>query len=224
MNFEPGKRIVIVGASGHGLVALEAAVAQGYEVAGFLDSFKPEGLEVLGYKVLGRPDNLPALMQEHRFTAGFLAISNNMIRSAVAANVRAIAPEFKFVTVVHPTAWVSPSATLGEGTLVLTGAIVHAMCNVGVHSIINTKASLDHESTVGAFASLLPGVTTGGSVTIGDFSCICAGTTISHNVKIGRHTVVGAGSVILKDIPDEVLAYGSPGIAARPRKPEERHF
>ena len=217
-------RIVILGASGHGMVALEAALAQGYEVAGFLDSFKPTGLEVLGHRILGHPDHLPALMTEHRFTGGFLAISNNLTRSIVAENVERLAPDFKFVSIVHPRAWVSPSAALGPGTLVMTGAIVHAACVVGDHAIVNTKASLDHEAEVGAFASLLPSVTTGGNVRVGEFSCICAGSTLSHQVKVGRHTVVGAGSLVLHDLPDEVLAYGSPACVIRARRPDERHF
>ncbi len=217
-------RIVIIGASGHGLVTLEAAVAQGYEVAGFLDSFKPVGLEVLGRQVLGSPDDLPSLMRKHHFAGGILAVSNNLIRSQVAVHVRRLAPAFQFVTVIHPRAWVSPTATLGEGTLVLTGAIIHAACSVGEHAIVNTKASLDHESSLGDFASLLPGVTTGGGVRVGEFSCVCAGSTLSHQVKIGRHTVIGAGSLVLEDLPGEVLAFGSPARIIRARKPDERHF
>lgn len=217
-------RIAIIGASGHGLVTLEAALAQGYEVAGFLDSFKPIGLEVLGYRVIGHPENLLSLMQEHLFTGGILAVSNNRTRTIVAEKVRKLAPDFEFITVVHPHAWVSPSAKIGAGTLVLTGAIVHACCQVGEHAIINTKVSLDHESKLGAFASLLPGVTTGGLVQIGDFSCVCAGSTLSHQVVIGRHTVVGAGSLVLRNLPDEVIAYGVPARVIRQRQPDERHF
>jgi sugar O-acyltransferase (sialic acid O-acetyltransferase NeuD family) len=217
-------RIAILGASGHGLVTLEAALAQGYEVAGFLDSFKPVGLEVLGHRVIGHPDQLPALMREHHFSGGILAVSNNLTRSIVAEKVRQLAPDFKFATVVHPRAWVSPSATLGPGTLVLTGAIIHACCQVGEQVIVNTKVSLDHESKLGAFASLLPGVTTGGDVQVGDYSCVCAGSTLSHQIVIGRHTVVGAGSLVLRNLPDEVIAFGVPARVIRSRRPDERHF
>lgn len=221
---QPLPRIVILGASGHGLVTLEAAIAQGYDVAGFVDSFKPVGLEVLGRQILGHPDNLAALMRQHRFDSGILAVSNNFTRSVVAANVKRVAPDFRFVSVVHPRAWISPSATIGIGTLVLPGAIVHTSCVVGEHAIVNTKVSLDHESELGPFASLLPGVTTGGGVRVGEFSCVCAGSTLSHQVKIGRHTMVGAGSLVLKDLPDEVLAFGSPARVVRSRRPDERHF
>lgn len=217
-------RIVIVGASGHGLVTLEAALAQGYEVAGFLDSFKPVGYEVFGYRVLGHPDDLAFLMKKHSFTGGVLAISNNFSRFCVASKISQLVPNFEFATIIHPSAWISPSAVIGVGTLVLTGAIIHARCQVGIHAIINTKASLDHESKLGNFASILPGVTTGGAVQIGDFSCICAAVTLSHKAVVGRHTVVGAGSLVLRSLPDEVLAYGIPARVIRARKQDECHF
>lgn len=216
--------IFIVGASGHGMVALEAARAQGYTVAGFLDTFKPEGTTLLGATVLGQPSDLPALMQKHCVAAGFLAVSNNFVRSQVARQLAEIAPSFGFVTVVHPTAWISPTATLGPGTLVLAGAVVSAGCVVGEHAIINTKASLDHESEMEDFASLLPGVTTGGAVRIGTCSCICAGSTLVHQVQIGRHTMVGAGSLVLRDLPADSLCYGAPARIVRARQPDERHF
>jgi sugar O-acyltransferase (sialic acid O-acetyltransferase NeuD family) len=217
-------RIFIIGASGHGLVVLEAAIAQGYDVAGWVDSFKGLGTMVAGHAIVGKPNDLAALMQDHHVNGGILAISDNSVRAAVAAEIQSSVPDFRFVTVVHPSAWVSPSATLGEGSLVLAGAVVNAACRVGIHCIINTKSSLDHESEMEPFASILPGVTTGGGVKIGSFSCVCAGSILSHRVAIGRHTVVGAGSTVLTDLPSEVLAFGTPAKVHRPRAIGERHF
>lgn len=216
--------IFIIGASGHGMVTLEAARAQGYTVAGFLDSFKPVGTTLLDATVLGKPADLPALMQSHGVNAGILAVSHNFTRAQVARQIIDIAPSFVFVTVIHPTAWISPTATLGAGTLVLAGAVVNAACVVGAHAIINTKASLDHESEMEDFTSLLPGVTTGGAVKIGTGSCVCAGSTLVHQVRIGRHTMVGAGSLVLRDLPDQSLCFGAPARVVRARQPDERHF
>ncbi|MFN0128179.1 MAG: acetyltransferase [Verrucomicrobiales bacterium] len=216
--------ILIIGASGHGMVAADAARAQGYGVAAFLDSFKPEGSECLGARVIGKPADLPALMERQGLTTGFLAISNNFIRAQVASQLAALAPGFRFATIIHPAAWVSPTATVAEGTLILAGAVVNAACRVGAHAIVNTKASLDHESEMEPFSSLLPGVTTGGAVRIGECACVCAGATLVHQVRIGSHTVVGAGSLVLCDLPDSSLCYGAPARVIRPRQPDERHF
>ncbi len=218
------QRIFIFGASGHGLVTMEAAVAQGHVVVGWIDSFKPAGSKVAGLAILGTPDQLPELMTKHQASVGILAISDNWIRSEVAAKIRGAMPGFEFVNVVHPRAWVSPSTHLGSGVLVLAGAVINAACTVGDHCIVNTKASLDHDSEMKPYSSILPGVTTGGGVKIGAWSCVGAGSTLAHRVNIGDHTLVGAGSTVLGDIPARVLAFGTPAAIYRSREIGERHF
>jgi sugar O-acyltransferase (sialic acid O-acetyltransferase NeuD family) len=218
-------RLVIVGASGHALVALDAALRQGAcEVAGFLDSFKPAGQVVAGYPILGHPDDVDALMQEHRFQRVFLGISDNVTRQAVYERMRAVAPDLVLTSIIHPASCIAASARIGPGTLVLAGAIVNAGCVVGENCIINTKASLDHDSELKPYASMLPGVTTGGNVVIGRYSCVCIGATLSHRVTIGEHTFIGAGAVVLKDVPACALACGVPAEVIRSRKPGEKHF
>jgi acetyltransferase-like isoleucine patch superfamily enzyme len=60
------------------------------------------------------------------------------------------------------------------------------------------------------FCSINPGVNIAGNVTIGEGTTIGMGTNILNQVKIGKNTIIGAGSVVTKDIPDNVIAYGSP--------------
>ena len=49
-----------------------------------------------------------------------------------------------------------------------------------------------------------------GTITIGKNSFIGCRTIILPNVKIGDNTIIGAGSIVNKDIPDNVVAAGSP--------------
>jgi len=218
-------RAIIVGASGHGIVALDAALRQKhYDIIGFLDSFKPVGQIVAGLPILGHPDQLCTLMKQHDFRRGFLGISENWTRHVVYEKIKTLAPDFELVSIIHPMSSVAESAKIDKGTLILAGAVVNSGCRVGENCIINTKASLDHDSEMKPYASILPGVTTGGDVEIGAFSCVCIGAVLSHRVKIGEHTFVGAGAVVLKDIPSHVLAYGVPTRVIRKRSEGERHF
>jgi sugar O-acyltransferase (sialic acid O-acetyltransferase NeuD family) len=219
------ERIVIVGSSGHSIVALDAALrTEQYEMAGWLESFKPAGQIVAGFPILGHPDQLPALMKQHRFTKGFVGISDNWTRHMVWEKLRAAAPDFELVCLIHPGSYVAGTVRIEKGTLVLAGAVVNPGCIVGDNCIINTKASLDHDSEMKPYASLLPGVTTGGNVVVGNYSCVCAGATLSHRVIIGEHTVIGAGAVVLKDVPAYSLAYGVPAKVIRSRTAGEKHF
>lgn len=217
--------MVIVGSSGHSIAALDAALRMNaYRMIGWLDTFKPAGEIVAGYEVLGSPVNIEQVMKNHGFTKVFLGISNNYTRRMVWETMKAAAPDLELVSVVHPLSCVSPTAQIGAGTLVMGGAVINPGCSIGENCIVNTKASLDHDSVMKPYASILPGVTTGGNVSVGTCSCVCLGSTVSHGIKIGEHSYVGAASAVIRDIPDYVLAYGVPAKVVRSRTEDEKHF
>jgi acetyltransferase-like isoleucine patch superfamily enzyme len=77
---------------------------------------------------------------------------------------------------------------------------------------------------LGDFASLAPNVATGGGCEIGDFTALSIGTVLTHGRTIGHHTVIGAGSVVVRDIPELVVAYGSPARIVRDRSPGDPYL
>ena len=132
------KRIVIIGASGHGKVACEAAESQGYEIVGFLDSNLACGKEVLGYRVIGKPVDILILSKKYNYIGYFVAISNNYIRAVVSEQVTELASELLIVSIIHRQSIVSKRAKIEEGVLILAGAIVNSDCVVKKGAIINT--------------------------------------------------------------------------------------
>ncbi len=82
-------------------------------------------------------------------------------------------------------------------------------------AVINTAATLDHESHVGPFAHIAPGCGIAGRVMIGEGAFIGLGTQVIDKIRIGRWTTVGAGSVVVRDLPAGVTALGIP---AKPKK------
>jgi len=218
-------RIILIGASGHGRVALDAALCQNrFEVIGWADSNIAEGMLVAGRPVLGKTADMARIASEHDLHGFFLAISDNVTRASVHAMIRASVPDLDFVSIVHPSAVVASNATVGPGSLLLAGAVLNSMATIGTGCIVNTRASLDHDGIMHPWSSLLPGVVTGGNIELGEFSCVCIGAVLAHKVRIGEHTVVGAGAVVLSDLPPCTLAYGVPARVIRDRKPGERHF
>ncbi|MDB4945196.1 MAG: hypothetical protein JWP97_4730 [Labilithrix sp.] len=111
---------------------------------------------------------------------------------------------------VHPAAFVCPSASLGAGSQVLGMAVVASEARLGRACILNHKASADHESVLGDGVHLAPGSTLCGCVTLGDHVMIGAGAVVLPRVTIGAGTMVGAGSVVTRDLPAGVVAYGNP--------------
>jgi sugar O-acyltransferase (sialic acid O-acetyltransferase NeuD family) len=218
-------RLVIVGAAGHGLVVAEVATrAGGFELVGFLDSGKPPGPGPGRLPILGPLEAVAELAVVHRFTDCLVAVGHNAARRSCVERMAALAPGLRFPAVVHPTAVVAAGVVLGDGTVVMARAVVNPGCVLGRHCIVNTGSCLDHESRLDDFASLAPGVVTGGNVSIGARSAVCLGAQIIHGIRIGSDAVVGAGALVLHDVPDACVVYGRPARHIRSRTAVDRYM
>ncbi|MCR5152245.1 MAG: acetyltransferase [Prevotella sp.] len=184
----------LYGASGHAKVITDIIEALGDHVDGFIDDNEALS-ELLGIPVTHGYEGQNPLI---------ISIGSNKIRRMIAERLNA-----RYVTAIHPQAIISPRATVGEGSVVMQGAILQSCVSVGKHCIINTGASVDHDCQVGDYVHVSPHATLCGNVTVGEGTWIGAGTTVIQGVRIGRWCVVGAGSVVTKDIPDGYLAAGN---------------
>ncbi|NLO70867.1 MAG: acetyltransferase [Porphyromonadaceae bacterium] len=185
----------LYGASGHAKVIIDILEAQGKVISGLIDD-NPKVKELLGY---------PVFHEKSKKSPLIISIGDNKIRRKVTEQLEQVT----FETAFHPSAIISPNCTIGEGTVVMQGAIIQSSSRIGNHCIINTAASVDHDCTIEDFVHISPNSTLCGNVSIGEGTWIGAGTVITPGVKIGKWCVIGAGSVVTKNIPDDSLAYGN---------------
>jgi sugar O-acyltransferase (sialic acid O-acetyltransferase NeuD family) len=218
-------KVVIVGASEHGKVVADVIEREGkYAILGWIDSYKPAGGEFFGYPMLGAEDTLLDLWRQREIVGGLVAIGDNWTRGRVVEKLLALAPDFDFVTAVHPSAQIARGVRVGAGTVLMAGVVVNSDSRVGAHCILNTRSALDHDCVMDDFSSLAPGVTTGGVVRIGAYSAVSLGANIIHGKNIGAHTVIGAGALVRTDIPDHCVAYGVPARVIRRRAEGEKYL
>ena len=111
---------------------------------------------------------------------------------------------------IHPKAIVSSSASIDKGCQILAGSVIGSDVNLNRCVIVNTSASVDHECCLHEGVHIAPGATLCGCVDVGSYSLIGPGTVIIPHIKIGFDTIIGAGSVVTRDIPDNVVAWGTP--------------
>ena len=116
----------------------------------------------------------------------------------------------KFINIIHDGLDISNTSKLGRGVLINSKVSIAAHTTIGDFVSINRHVSIGHHTNIGKYCSINPGVNIAGNVTIGEGTTIGMGTNILHQVKIGKNSIIGAGSVVTKDIPDNVVAYGSP--------------
>ncbi|MCB9671461.1 MAG: acetyltransferase [Alphaproteobacteria bacterium] len=205
--------LLVVGAGGHGAVVVDAARASGWEVVGFADGREEaRGTGRLGVHVVavGEDEGIAlALAGGHHVV---VAIGAPRVRGRIAD--RYAAAGVPLATVVHPTAWISPASTVGEGTVVFAGCIVQAGTRVGRSCILNTGCTVDHDTVLEDLVHLSPGVHMGGTVHVGEGTHLGVGVSVRNNVRIGSWSVVGVGAAVVSDLPDDVVCIGVP---ARPR-------
>ena len=184
----------LFGASGHGKVIKDIIEANGQEVEAFIDD-NPEISELSGK---------PVLHGETRLSPMVVSIGVNATRKKVVEKL-----DCTFGTAIHPSAVLSPSAYIEEGTVVMPGVLINVDSTIGKHCIINTGVSIDHECIIEDYVHISPHATLCGNVSVGEGTWVGAGTTIIQGVKVGRWCVIGAGSIVTKDIPDGWLAVGN---------------
>lgn len=209
--------LAIIGAGGHALSVWDAALSAGFEPVAFVDPRKP-----------GNLCSLPVVSAVHELdesvTQLALGIGANFLREIEFSRLRDETSKYKFPPIVHRSAWVSPSASLGAGAVVLSMASVGAGCNVGDGAILNTSSSLDHNSELLAFASLGPGAHTGGGVRIRERTMVGLNAGIFPGVVVGNDSVVGAHSMLTEDIESHSVAIGVPARVTRQRGTNESYY
>ncbi len=117
------------------------------------------------------------------------------------------------LTIVHRTAFVAATASVGEGCQILAQAAVCTDVKLDKCVIINTATSVDHDCIIGAGSHLAPGVRLAGEVTVGARVFIGTGAIVLPRIRIGDDAVIGAGAVVTRDVPANMTVLGNP---ARP--------
>ncbi len=220
------KKLYILGSSGHAKVILDIARSMNiYESIMFLDPLKKKGELINDSLVYGNEDdvlNIHSLNLDH--VDFFIGIGDNALREKIYTNLIKKNRNIFFTTLIHPSAIISKYSTIGNGSVIMPGVIINTNSIIGNFSIINTKAAVDHDCTVEDFSSLAPGVTLGGNVSIGKFSSIGLGANIIHGIKIGSEVVVGANSLVMNDLHNNKVYYGSPCKEVRSRNHGDKYL
>ena len=113
-------------------------------------------------------------------------------------------------TLIHPTAYVSPQARLGQGVFVGANSVIGPGARLDDHVFVNRGVTIGHDTRVGAFSRIQPGANLGGLSRIGRGVTIAIGATLLERLVVGDGAFIGAGAVATKDVPAAVLVFGSP--------------
>lgn len=188
------RRLIIIGCGGHGRVCAEIAETM-YEEVYFLDD-NPKDDSIGCVSDYGKYINFDF----------FVAIGDNKTRKKITESLKGA----NIVSLVHKDAYVSPTAIIGKGTVVMAGAVVNTNTVLGEGTIVNTLSSIDHDCTIGDYSHVAVGAHIAGGCAVEDLCLIGAGSVIINNINVCSGTVIGAGAAVVKNIIEPGTYVGVP--------------
>jgi len=205
---DPSRNVAIYGAAQGGLVVAEALELGGYHVAAFLDdSDRLIGTILNGIPVVpGR--ELTALAGR-----GIGAVATHIAAPRFRLDLlhRARSAGVAMINVIHPHAFVSPSASMDDGNLVKAGAVIDAEVRLGDCCIVDNGVVIPHHTRIGSGCHIAPGACMGGDCEIGDNTVIGVGARLAPRLRIGSNVIIGVGASVVRDVPDYAVVEGVPG-------------
>ncbi|NLU26610.1 MAG: acetyltransferase [Hungateiclostridium thermocellum] len=199
------KRLIIIGASGHGKVVADIAVKMNkWQSIVFVDD--DESIKMcMDIPVIGKTDDALKYKDEADF---FVAVGNNATRERIQTKLEHEGASI--ATLVHPDAVIGYQVSVGIGTVIMAGAVINSSSTIGKGCIINTNSSVDHDCILEDYVHVSPGAILAGTVKVGKGSWIGIGSVISNNINICAGCMLGAGAVVIKDITEPGTYVGVP--------------
>lgn len=195
------KELIIIGAGGHGLVVADIAKQNGYQKIAFLDDNKEK---VYDYPIIGNSSEAV----KYRDSDFFVAIGNNSVREHFVTALEE--KDINVISLIHPSSIIAGDVVIGNGTVIMAGAVVNCKSKIGKGVILNTGCTVDHENIIGDYVHLSPGCHTSGQVVIQKETWLGTGSIVINNVEICERCMIGAGCVVISDLSQPGMYVGVP--------------
>ena len=200
------EKIIIIGCGGHARAILSMLNRSGdYAILGYTDA-QDKGIDGISY--LGTDEVVESYKGYNLLLVlgvGKVDIAPSRYESFLTLKSRG----YRFLTVVG-SASIVKDATIGEGTVIMDGAIVNTNATIGKASIINSGAIVEHDCMVGDNVHVAPGAVLCGGVKVGNNAMVGANATIIQGVEVCNDVVIGAGSVVIEPIDRPGIYVGAP--------------
>lgn len=191
--------ILLVGAGGHARACIDVIEQEGrFVVKGLVGLSHEVGSQILNYPVLGTDEDLPVLLNDcvnASITIGQIKTAEPRRRLFDLMRDHG----YELPIIVSSNAYVSPHAKLGEGTIVMHGAIINAGVIVGKNCIINSQSLVEHDVVIADHCHIATAATINSGVCIGAGTFIGSNSSVRQYVTIGERCLIGMGQQVLVD-------------------------
>ena len=198
-------KILLIGAGGHAHSCIDVIEEEGrFKIMGLIDNNIPLETIITKYKIIGDDRDLKKIRKKckHAFvTIGQIKNPDSRIHIYKILKKE----NFTLPVIISPNSYVSKYSKIGEGTIIMHGAIINTYSSIGNNCIINTSSLIEHDSVIGSNCHISTKAVINGNVTIGNNTFIGSGAIILQGIKIGKNCIIGAGTIVKKEISDSVF-------------------
>jgi sugar O-acyltransferase (sialic acid O-acetyltransferase NeuD family) len=205
------EEIIILGTGGHAAVVIDIIESAGkYKILGITDISSPKGATFKNYPILGNDDVLKEYFENgcKNVAIGVGGFKNNTLRSTIFKKMKEIG--FRIPYHIHPSANVSKTVKIGEGTVIFPGVNINTDVSIGKNNIIATGSNIDHNTILHDDVLISAGVTLGGDVIISEKVLCALGCNVISGVEIGKEILIGAGALVVKNLYQKGKYIGIP--------------
>ena len=194
--------LILIGAGGHSRSCIDVIEQEGkYGIGGLVGLINQLGSSHFGYEVIATDSGLSELVERFPYALITLGqIQTPELRMRLFE--QSIVAGFVLPTIIAPTAYVSPHATLGAGTIVMHGVVINAGASVGDNCIINSQSLIEHDSKVADHCHISTGAILNGDTSIGAGTFVGSGVIIKEGVSVGTNSVLGMGLTVRHNLLD----------------------
>jgi sugar O-acyltransferase (sialic acid O-acetyltransferase NeuD family) len=202
----PLVELLIFPCNGNGLEALDC-LGGTYRFLGFLDdASEKQGIDRHGHRVMRR-ERLAEVSN-----AQVLAVPGGpksfRLRKEIIRGLHV--PNERFATVVHPSARISPLASIGRNVLIMAGVVVTSNARIGNHVCVLPNSVIHHDVAIGDYSLIGANVTLAGSVVVGEGCYVASGTSVMNDIAIADGALIGLGSNVIRDVAARTTVAGNP--------------
>jgi sugar O-acyltransferase (sialic acid O-acetyltransferase NeuD family) len=187
-----------------------------WEVAGFLDDDEARrGQRLCGLPILG---GRAWLEEASPRPAVVLGVGSPVVKRAMHRGLTALGVDFP--ALVHPNVVMSRRVRVGAGAVITAGNVLTTEIEVRPFTTLNLACTVGHDSVLGDYVTVSPGVNLSGNVRVGQGTDVGTGSKVIQGISIGEWSVVGAGAVVARDLPANCTAVGVPAKVIKVRDPD----
>jgi sugar O-acyltransferase (sialic acid O-acetyltransferase NeuD family) len=193
-------KILLIGAGGHANACIEIIECnKKFKIIGLIAKKGVSLYKISPYTILGDDNDLTRLREVCKNALVSVGqIKSPQIRIKLYDRLKELS--FKLPVIISPRAHVSRTAQIGEGSIIMHGAIINSNAKIGKNCIINTNALIEHDALVGNHCHISTGSIINGKTSIGSKTFVGSGGIILQSISIGEDCIIGAGAIIKKDI------------------------